>query len=175
MNRQVAWLAFALPIVPPALVVCVRFIGHAPSAAEAEVTTHYQGDEFAELERLAGVALAGENGARAWEASGSTLGESWRGVTGGETPRDPVVVTDPGGNPDVEEVRTPALMLTTIFDGGGGVGGGGAVLGGRIYRVGDTIDNGWVLESVDRTGRSVTIRHTTGASGTIRLSGRRED
>lgn len=170
MKRHQASLAFVLPLIPPALVVGVRFLGTAPDAASANGVSHYEGEEFQEFDRIAGVAISDTHGRDAWNASTAALSKPWRGTPVLVPVRDennPDPIPEPDGG-----VSLPALVLTTIF--GDGAGGGG-VLSGRIYRIGDRIEGGWVLESVDRTRRTVTLRHSSGASGTVPLSRGDED
>ncbi|MFG0305223.1 MAG: hypothetical protein ACF8Q5_03295 [Phycisphaerales bacterium JB040] len=174
MSRRRAWLAGVLPVVPPLLIIAVRFVGHAPTGAGA-----FQGpgagaeDGLGELARFVPEEVHDPRLHRAWESSRELLAGAWRRQEADPDPDAPVV--SPAEDPAAHAVRTPAFSLTTIFGDGAGGGNAGAVLDGRIYRVGDPVESGWALESVDRAGRSVTLRHRTGAACTIPLSRRRPE
>ena len=165
MTSKQTWLATTLPLIPPVLVVAIRFFGIAPASASASQSALAAGTEIEGLDELTFGESDRDQARQAWEASEALLSVEWRRPRQAGT-GDVEVITLPD-TPITRPVPNPSYTLTTIF--GDGAGGGG-VIDGRIYRVGDLIDSGWTLISVDRAGRGVGLRHESGAEYTIMLS-----
>jgi hypothetical protein len=68
--------------------------------------------------------------------------------------------TSEGGLPvETESIISADVNVQAVL---GSAGGNGALVNGKLYRVGDTIQNSpWIVSAIDPAARSITIRHET--------------
>ncbi|MCB9847844.1 MAG: hypothetical protein H6814_05465 [Phycisphaeraceae bacterium] len=161
--RNIGLGATAAPLLIVGALVLLNEIAE-PSPSSADVTAPADPAELIRLEN--GTLTQAQIAAMRYSDSIPGLGESDSPFPPADLMREPVI-SDQGRVENIPDLAPPEFQVSTIMATGSG---NIALINGKAHRVGDALEGGWKITSIDAKAKQVVLEHAGAEPLTISLN-----